>query len=154
MISLYNHIHELWELIKVESSRARCQYQFLTITQWRRQNWVHVHAFWSEVLWSSGVILYMFCNVIKEYWKRKTYSVDTWAPLIHVTIFIIRLTHANVRESMGKPSSCTQFIKSRILLQVTRESISGTASHARICIRYYKSRALRLNVQWNQRFVW
>ena len=73
-------------------------------------------------------------------------------------VHIICLTHANVRESMGKPSSFTQFIKSRIfllqvtresvsVLQVTRESVSGTASHARICIRYYKSRALRLNVQ-------
>ena len=80
-------------------------------------------------------------------------------------IFIIRLTHANVWESMGKLSSCMQFIKSRIfLLQVTRdsvlvlqvtwESVSGTASHARIRIRYYKSRVLRLNVQWNWRFAW
>ena len=64
-----------------------------------------------------------------------------------VTVFIIRLTHANVWESMGKPCSCTQFIKSRIfyyksrenpyqycksrenpyqVLQVTRESVSGT----------------------------
>ena len=34
-----------------------------------------------------------------------------------------------------------------LVLQVTQESISGTASHAKICIRYYKSRALRLNVQ-------
>ena len=82
--------------------------------------------------------------------------------------FIIRLTHANVWESMRKPCSCTQFIKSRIfyskscenpyqycksrenpyqVLQVTRESVSGTTSHARIRIRYYKSRALRMNVQ-------
>ena len=66
--------------------------------------------------------------------------------------FIIRLTHANVWESMGKPCSCTQFIKSRIfyyksrenpyqycksrenpyqVLQVTRESVSGTTSHVR-----------------------
>ena len=65
---------------------------------------------------------------------------------------IIRLTHANVWESMGKPCSCTQFIKSHILyyksrdnlyqyyksrenpyqvLQVTRESVSGTTSHVR-----------------------
>ena len=69
---------------------------------------------------------------------------------------------------MGKPCSCTQFIKRRIfysksrenpyqyckshenpyqVLQVTRESVSGTASHVRIRIRYYKSRALRMNVQ-------
>ena len=33
------------------------------------------------------------------------------------------------------------------VLQVTRESVSGTTSHARIRIRYYKSHALRLNVQ-------
>ena len=69
-----------------------------------------------------------------------------------IYIFIIRLTHANVWESMGKPCSCTQFIKSRIfyyksrdnpyqyyksrenpyqVLQVTRESVSGTTSHVR-----------------------
>ena len=34
--------------------------------------------------------------------------------------------------SMGKPCSCTQFIKSCIfLLQVVRESVSGTTSHVR-----------------------
>ena len=33
------------------------------------------------------------------------------------------------------------------VLQVMRESVSGTASHMRICIRYYKSRVLCLNVQ-------
>ena len=53
---------------------------------------------------------------------------------------IICLTHANVWHSMGKPCTCTQFIKSRIFyykshenpyqaLQVTRESVSGTTSH-------------------------
>ena len=57
-----------------------------------------------------------------------------------ISRFIIRLTHANVWESMGKPCSCVQYIKSRIfLLQVTRERIS-TTSHARIRIWYYKSR--------------
>ena len=52
---------------------------------------------------------------------------------------------------MGKPCSCTQYIKSRtFLLQVTRESASGTTSHVRIhyqvlqvmqesVIRYYKA---------------
>ena len=45
----------------------------------------------------------------------------------------IHLTHVNVWESMGKSCSCMQFIKSRILLQVTRESVTGTASHVR-CI--------------------
>jgi len=40
------------------------------------------------------------------------------------------------------------------VLQITRESVSGTASHARIRIRYYKSRTLHLNMQWNRRFIW
>ena len=31
-----------------------------------------------------------------------------------INSFIIRLTHANVWESVGKPCSCMQFIKSRI----------------------------------------
>ena len=59
--------------------------------------------------------------------------------------FIIRLTQANVCESIGKPCSCMQFSKSRIFF---------TASHVQIRIRYCKSRALHLNVQWNWRFVW
>ena len=33
------------------------------------------------------------------------------------------------------------------VLQVMRESVSGTASHMRIRIRYYKSHVLRLNMQ-------
>ena len=44
----------------------------------------------------------------------------------------------------GKPCSCTQFIN----------AIFYTASHVRIHIRYYMSRVLRLNVQWNRTFVW
>ena len=36
------------------------------------------------------------------------------------------------------------------LLNFIRESLSGATSHARICVRYYKSRTLRLNVQWNR----
>ena len=36
--------------------------------------------------------------------------------------FIIRLTHANVWESMGKPCSCMQFIKSRIFYCKSREN--------------------------------
>ena len=79
-------------------------------------------------------------------WKKLCTALHT----IH--IFIIHLTHANVWESMGKPCSCTQFIKSCIfysksrenpyqycksrenpyqVLQVTQESISGTTSHMR-----------------------
>ena len=68
-----------------------------------------------------------------------------------IRILIIRLTHVNVWESMGKPCSCTQFIifyyksrdnpyqyyKSREnpyqVLQVTRESVSSTTSRVR-CI--------------------
>ena len=39
-----------------------------------------------------------------------------------ITCIIIRLTHANVWESMGKPCSCTQFIKSRIFYSKSREN--------------------------------
>ena len=58
-------------------------------------------------------------------------------------IHIIRLTHTNVWERMGKPCSCTQFTKNRIFtLGHVRIRIS-TTTHARIHIRYYKSRVLR-----------
>ena len=57
-----------------------------------------------------------------------------------IKVIIIHLTHANVWESIGKPSSCIQFIKSHIfyyksrenpyqVLQVMWESVSDTASH-------------------------
>ena len=39
---------------------------------------------------------------------------------------IIRLTHANVWESMGKPCSCMQFIIRILYYQITRESVPGT----------------------------
>ena len=35
---------------------------------------------------------------------------------------IVRLTHANAWESMGKPCSCAQFIKSRIFYCKSREN--------------------------------
>ena len=50
---------------------------------------------------------------------------------------MIRLTHANVWESMGKPCSCKRPILLQVtwesvsVLQVTRESVSGNASHIR-----------------------
>ena len=39
-----------------------------------------------------------------------------------VHLFIICLTHANVWESMGKPCSCTQFMKSRIFYSKSHEN--------------------------------
>ena len=47
-----------------------------------------------------------------------------------VRTFIIRLTHANVWESMGKPCSCMQCIESRIFYCKLRENP----------YQYYKSR--------------
>ena len=47
-----------------------------------------------------------------------------------VRTFIIRLTHANVCESMGKPCSCMQCIKSRIFYCKSRKNL----------YQYYKSR--------------
>ena len=46
------------------------------------------------------------------------------------------------------------FKKPYFLLQVMCKSVSGTASHKKIRIRYSKSCTLHLNVQWNWRFVW
>ena len=47
-----------------------------------------------------------------------------------IKTFIIRLTHANVWESMGKPCSCMQFIKSHIFYCKSCENP----------YQYYKSR--------------
>ena len=48
----------------------------------------------------------------------------------YIPPIIIRLTHANVWESMGKPCSCMQFIKSHIFYCKSRENP----------YQYYKSR--------------
>jgi len=65
---------------------------------------------------------------------------------------------SNSHECMGVNGEALQlhsvYKKPYFLLQVTRESVSDTASHVRIRIRYCKSRTLHLNMQWNQRFVW
>ena len=42
--------------------------------------------------------------------------------IISCRVDIIRLTHANIWESMGKPYSCTQFIKSHIFYYKSREN--------------------------------
>ena len=57
-----------------------------------------------------------------------------------ITHFIIRLTDANVWESMGKPCSCTQFIKSRIFYSKLFWNILETNSletpHYIVGVRY------------------
>ena len=67
--------------------------------------------------------------------------------LIKLLHIIIRLTHANVWESMGKPCSCMQFIKSHIFTASHARIRISTSSHVRIHIKYCKSCALHLNVQ-------
>ena len=91
----------------------------------------------SKIIVVNGINKFQFFT---RYRYQQCMLAQARPPMINH--LIIRLTHANVWESMGKPCSCMQFIKSRIfLLQVTRESISvlqvtwesvsGTASHAR-----------------------
>ena len=53
---------------------------------------------------------------------------------------IIRLTHANVWESMGKPCSCMQFIKSRIFYCKSRENPYQYYKSRENPYQYYKSR--------------
>ena len=83
----------------------------------------------------SGSI-FVYCKRPKTGWSRGR-------PGNEATI-IIRLTHANVWESIGKSCTYIQFIKSCIvLLQAMWEFVLGTASHM-----------LCLNVHWKWRFVW
>ena len=74
------------------------------------------------------------CNLIRDgqYGTRiinitdtGTYDIDTQflASSIQYLIIIIRLTHVNVWESMGKPCSCTYFIKSRISYCKSHENL-------------------------------
>ena len=70
-------------------------------------------------------------------------SKDRWFIRHWIECFIIRLTQMYVSQ-WGSLAATSSFWK----------AVFFTASHARIRIRYYKSRVLHLNVQWNQRFVW
>ena len=72
------------------------------------------------------------------YWK---YSDEGCHMHIKVILcIIIRLTHVNVWESMGKPCSCMQFIKTRIFTASHARIRISTTSHMRIHIKYCKSR--------------
>ena len=53
---------------------------------------------------------------------------------------IICLTRANVWESMGKPCSCTQFIKSRIFYYKSRENLYQYCKSRENPYQYCKSR--------------
>ena len=54
-------------------------------------------------------------HVLKDNYLQKS-------PIVNINTFIIHLTHANVWESMGKPCSCTQFLKSRIFYYKSRKN--------------------------------
>ena len=59
---------------------------------------------------------------------------------VHIKLrIIIRPTHANVWESMGKPCSCMQFIKSRIFYYKPRENPYQYYKSHENPFRYYKS---------------
>ena len=64
-----------------------------------------------------------------------------------INSFIIRLTRANVWESVGKPCSCMQFIKSCIFYCMSRENPYQYCKSRKNPYQYYKSRVLHLNVQ-------
>jgi len=66
---------------------------------------------------------------------------------------------SNSRECMGVNGEALQlhsvYKKPYFLLQLSHARIRiSTTSHVKTHIRYCKSRVLRLNVQWNRRFVW
>ena len=92
------------------------------------------------VTYSVIVLLFPTMDGCFVYYVLSIVHCARTALLLYYGTFIIRLTHANVWESMGKPCSCTQFIKSHIFYsksrknQVTRESVSGSTSHVR-CVR-------------------
>ena len=54
--------------------------------------------------------------------------------------FIIRVTHVNVWESMGKPCSCMQFIKSRIFYCKSHNNPYQYYKSRENPYQYYKSR--------------
>ena len=106
--------------------------------------WYHSHP--HITVWPSHVGKCIYRVYRKYRNKYRPCCSQDWI----VTPFIIRLTHANVWESMGKPCSCMQFIKSRIFYYKSRKNpyqyyqsrenlyqyckshvnpLSGTASH-------------------------
>ena len=82
-----------------------------------------------------------------------SYFVFTWGENLgtrQISLNIIRLTHTDVWESMGKPCSCIQFIRSCIFTTSHARIRISTTSYMRIRIRYCRSRVLHLNMQWDR----
>ena len=78
----------------------------------------------------------------RSYWSKQFYPStqrNFYTAYICYTDYQ-RPTHANLWESMGKPCSCVQFIKKL-------HFCISTTIHAKIRIRYYKSRVLHLTMQ-------
>ena len=71
-----------------------------------------------------------------------------WTQTFWILYSIICLTDANVWESMGKPCSCMQFIKSRNFYYKSHKNPHQYYKSRENPYQYYKSRALHLNVQW------
>ena len=89
----------------------------------------------------ASVVLFQFRSSIlyNNTWEWK------WHSKINDISFlgILRLTHANVWESMGKPCSCIQFIKVVFLLQVTRKSAGAVSERAMVrMIKSFKYQAI------------
>ena len=79
----------------------------------------------SKIIVVNGINKFQFFT---RYRYQQCMLAQARPPMINH--LIIRLTHANVWESMGKPCSCMQFIKSRIFYCKSRENP----------YQYYKSR--------------
>ena len=104
-----------------------------------------VHKVLVEALW-----IWIF--LLREWHKysciKFQYPAGIWTQTFWILYSIICLTHANVWESMGKPCSCMQFIKSRNFYYKSHKNPHQYYKSRENPYQYYKSRALRLNVQW------
>ena len=72
--------------------------------------------------------------------------------MCRVHAVIIRLTCTNVWESMESLAAARYFIKA-VFLTTSHTRIHISTSHARICIRYYKSHALRASNEFPLKFL-
>ena len=98
------------------------------------------------VTWVKRVYLHSFHNAIRVFWARET-TVGTAEYCLYCTIIIACEIWPQWRFVVDQSYSWRNYTIYTLVLFFT-------TSHMRILIKYHKSRAVHLNMQWNQRLTW
>ena len=142
ILMLSDILERIWYFLSAPSKKSLCYILMLSDILERIRNFLSAP--------SKKSLCYILMLLTST---RSHFGSDLHAKyLTSNTIYIIRLTHTNLWESMGKPCSCTQFIKNHNfyykshenlhqVLQVTRKKMS--LQYTTIIYNTMDSRSLR-----------